>query len=132
MQPVPAQRTILATVPAGSVKGARILFPIDKFLLNRQIVAIETVNADQQAIASNGLPVVTAADALNITVTFVVGSAEVHHAIPLALLNTVLLAGLFKTITPTVIDWNSSYVTLTETPTVATTFVVPFLPHYIP
>ncbi len=132
MQPIPAQRTIIASIPAGTTKGANVLFPIDKFLLNMPIVGIETLNEEQQKFASNGQPVISAADALIATLTLVSGSAELHKAIPLPLLNTVQLSGLYKTIPPTVIDWNSSYVTFTDAPAVGTAFAIPLIVHYRP
>lgn len=131
MQKIPAQRVINCTVPAGAAKGSNILFPIDKFLTGRKVIGVETLNADQQAVSSTGVQVVTPADAVNITLTLVAGSTELHKAIPLPSLNTIQLSGLFKTLPPTVIDWNASYVTLNATPTVGSAFVVPVIVHYI-
>lgn len=132
MQPIPASRVIFATVPLGTVKGAQIVFPIDKFLFDKEIVGIETYNATQQATSPTGSPVVSSADAIKITITLVRRSAEIHHNIPNNLLNTLSLFGLWKAIPPTVIDWNSSYIRVTDTLAAAATFVVPLIVHYIP
>lgn len=132
MQTIPASRVIYAIIPAGTAKGARVLFPIDKFLLNRPIIAIETYNGGQLVTAPSGLPVVTAADAQKVTITLVRQSAEIHHDIPNNLLNTINLFGLYKTIPPTVIDWNASYVKVTDTLAVGAVFVVPLVVHYVP
>lgn len=132
MQLIPASRVIYAIIPAGTAKGARVLFPIDKFLLNRKVVAIETYNGSQLVTAPSGLPVVTAADAQKVTITLVRQSAEIHHDIPDNLLNTINLFGLYKTIPPTVIDWNASYVKVTDTLAVGAVFVVPLIVHYVP
>lgn len=132
MQPIPASRVITAVIPAGAQKGARLLFPVDKFLLNRPVIAIETYNATQLVTNPSGLAVVTPADAQLVTLTLVKGSAEIHQGIPNVLLNTVNLFGLFKTIPPTVIDWNASYVSLTDNPAVGTVFGVPLVVHYLP
>ena len=132
MQPIPASRVIYAIVPAGAGKGTRILFPIDKFLLDKKVVAVETYNAGQQPTAPNGSAVVTAADAGVITITLLRNSFEIHHEIPNNLLNTLSLFGLYKTMPPTLIDWNSSYVKVTDTLAVGTAFVVPLIVHYLP
>lgn len=132
MQPIPASRVIYAIIPAGTAKGARVLFPIDKFLLNRPIVAIETYNGSQLVTAPSGLPVVTSGDAQKVTITLVRQSAEIHHDIPDQLLNTINLFGLYKTMPPTVIDWNASYIKVTDTLQVTGVFVVPLVIHYVP
>lgn len=132
MQPIPASRVIFAQVPASTGKGARILFPIDKFLLNKRIVAVETYNSNQQPTSPTGQTVVSATDAGVITITLLRDSFEIHHDIPDNLLNTLSLFGLFKCMPPTVIDWNSSYIKVTDTLAVATAFVVPLIVHYLP
>lgn len=132
MQAIPASRVVYAIMPAGVGKGARVLFPIDKFLLDKKVIGVETYNAVQLVTAPNGLPVVTSADAANLTITLVRQSAEIHHDIPDQLLNTMNLFGLYKTIPPTVIDWNSSYVKVTDTLAVTGVFVVPVVVHYLP
>lgn len=132
MQPIPASRVIYAIVPAGAGKGARVLFPIDKFLLNKRVVAVETFNSQQLTTSPNGQPIVTTTDANVITITLLRNSMEIHEGIPNNLLNTLSLFGLFKAIPPTIIDWNSSYVKVTNTLGAATSFVVPLIVHYIP
>ena len=132
MQPIPASRVIYAIVPAGAGKGARVLFPIDKFLLNKRVVAVETFNSQQLTTSPSGQPIVTTADAALITITLLRNSNEIHEGIPNYLLNTLSLFGLFKTMPPTIIDWNSSYVKVTDALGAATSFVVPLIVHYIP
>lgn len=132
MQPIPASRVIFAQVPVGTAKGAQITFPIDKFLEDMEIVGVETYNSKQQVVSPTGVNVVTAADAANITITLVRRSAEIHHNIPNELLNTLSLFGLWKAIPPTVIDWNSSYIRVTDVLAAVDPFVVPVIVHYIP
>lgn len=132
MQLIPASRVIYALVPANAAKGARPLFPIDNFLLNRKVVAVESFNGGQLLTAPNGLPVVSSTDAGIITITLVRNSAEIHHDIPDQLLNPINLFGLWKAIPPTIIDWNSSYIKVTGTLAVTAQFVVPLVVHYLP
>ena len=132
MQLIPASRVIYALVPANADKGARILFPIDKFLLNRKVIAVESFNGSQLVTAPNGQAIVTSTDASVITITLVRNSAEIHHDIPDQLLNPINLFGLWKAMPPTVVDWNSSYVKITGTLAVGTEFLVPLVVHYLP
>jgi len=74
------------------------------------IRAIEAMTADQLAFDNSGRPIVTAANAANLAVTFLVGTDEVMYQLPYKDFCTQLNYGIVKEIEPMEINMSKSKV----------------------
>lgn len=72
------------------------------------ITGIESFTDEELAFVRDGTPVITAADAGNLTLTIQEFSDERHQDMPLLTLNTAITAGIWKEFDPFGVAWPKS------------------------
>lgn len=130
MKPIPRSRLIWVTIPASTTEGAIIQFPDVPELRNKQVIGMESYHGVMLEKTPDLVFTVGPADLPKFTVTLKDGSMERQCNIPPETLNPQNTAGLWKMFTPFVVNWQSSYVRCTATPSVGTVFTIPFLVFY--
>lgn len=124
---------VIQTIPAGAaVAGGVIQFP-DKPELREpgvKVYGIEVLDAGMVTNTPGGGVVISSADILGLTATFIEASTQRFQQIPANFWNIQFLAGLYRETTPFSIDLQRSSVQWTITAAVATVFNIPWLFHY--
>lgn len=130
MQPIHRTKTIYVRILAGTGKGATVSFPLDRYLADKKITGFETIQNLLLKQAQDGTPIAAQTDNEVATVTLVRQADQIHQEFPLNLADPLLMRGIWKELKPTVIDWQSSFITLNDNPTTATDFSFALLVHY--
>lgn len=120
----------LVELPLGSsaATGSQINFQDIPQLRNKTVVAVEAFTATQLSNGPSGLPVVSAADSLDLLVTLSVNANENVYQVPYYKLISSLNGGFVTGLDELKIDVTKSYVQLVAGVTTGTTCV--FLFYY--
>lgn len=133
MQPIPRSRQINVRIPVGLGKGAQVAFPVESYLRDKRIIGIESIANTALVTADNGTAVATPAQLTFASLTLVdTKSDEVHKGVPAFFLAPNENFGIYRDIEPVVIDWQKSFVKLTDAPANVAVFTYAFLVHYLP
>lgn len=115
MQPIKRAELIWITVPAGTVAGASLPFLAQPTLEGVDILGAEMLDATGLSFTPDLVAVITAADRIRATLTLAEGSDEVVKDLPLTSMNAVANAGVWKEFDRIRVDWQKSYVKITQT-----------------
>jgi hypothetical protein len=110
MLPIPRFKQVFINVPANTVAGAKLPFPLVEQLRDKKIIAIEFYAASILSFTSNQVATIVAADALACEAVFKENSTERVDSIPLNTLQPVNMAGVYKQFIGFVVNWQASFV----------------------
>lgn len=112
-----------------SLQGAFLPFTAKPDLDGVDITGIETMDSDTLTFTPDGVPVITPADALLLSVTLVEGSNQRHKHLPWNLSNPSIQFGIWKEFNPFRLTWQRSGV-FASGPLSANVLAIPLNVHY--
>ena len=119
LQPI-TEKSYLVEVNLGTVAVQKqINFQFIPQLEGSLIYGVQSFSRTQCSLSPNGSTVVTAAGLADLTVTFVVGDTQDIFLLPVADLNSPLIAGFIRMLNNKRLNLTKSFVTIQSTTTVA-------------
>jgi hypothetical protein len=128
MKPIRNYKLVLVTINAGTSAGAVIQFPDVPELRGRKITGLEFYDTALMSVAPNQVAGTTQAQMISTTVTlkdFDETGLERLKDCPLATLQPINVAGIYKQFEPFGVNWQGSFVRYVGA-NVAAQFVMPF------
>lgn len=116
MQALNFSKLVWVTLPSGTAVGAQVRFPDVSELRGKRILGLEFYASAVLAATPDRVAVVSAADAVNYTLVLKDASDERHQDIPLLTLYPLNTGGIWKQVTPFVVNWQSSFVRVVGAP----------------
>lgn len=110
MQVLDYTKLVWVTIPAAAGIGAQVRFPDVSELRGKRIMGLEFYANAMLTNTPDRVPVVSFADAANYTLTLKDASTERHEDLPLLTLYPLNTGGIWKQLTPFVVNWQSSFV----------------------
>jgi hypothetical protein len=127
----PLSRSILVNVPCIALQGGEVDFPdVGELREGVVVTGIEAYTDVDLGVTPQGGVVLTAADGLKITVSLADKSLLQHRDMPHSTLIPRLNGGIWKEVTPFLVNFQRSKVKFGTPAAAATAFFCPFLVHY--
>lgn len=107
---MPRTQLVLTNIPQnGGTAGSKLQFPSQPDLDGCLIVGFEMFTADQLSVTPDRIPVLPAADAVNVSVTLNTGADKRFWRMPMtSLVAAGANAGVFRQCDPFFVDWQKS------------------------
>lgn len=116
MQALRFSKLVWLTLPTGTAVGAQVRFPDVSELRDKRILGLEFYTNAVLSATPDRVTVVSTADAVNYTLVLKDASVERHEDIPLLTLYPLNTGGIWKQVTPFVVNWQSSFIRVVGTP----------------